>query len=506
MRRLPWALGACVGLAVVGAVFAGCGSDPDEDSPNTADSGDEGSQQQPTDASSFVDAITDGGRDPDAPTCEPESSACANSAECCTANCNTASGKCEVALGLCKPPAAACAAGNECCTFSCIGGTCSDKLCVADNQSCGNDAECCGGKCSPDGTGGGKCTPLNGGGPATSGNPCTTNTQCASNFCNNGICQNPSFCAQLTDVCSSNVDCCSGSCTKASGATLGTCTDTTAPGVPGCSPTGTVCSGAMVDGGVADGGLPPCGGSCCSRSCAPYAATGVSICQPPSGCHPTGEVCRNDSDCCGWSGSPDPKKGFVTCSKSSSTQEFGRCDNGGACREPGSICKPADYSCNAENSCCDPIGEAPNFCQSHPENCCRRDALGIPRCLIKPQDCSAPVPQGTTCATSADCCGAPCVGNKCGAANSCVPTGGECTSNADCCPGTPCVAPPGSTRGVCGGTLLPDGGVSDAGNPGSDAGTDSGTGGGCALYGQQCSGNSDCCSGVPCTNGTCHFP
>ena len=44
------------------------------------------------------------------------------------------------------------------------------------------------------------------------------------------------------------------------------------------------------------------------------------------------------------------------------------------------------------------------------------DALGIPRCLIHPVDCVGddggltPI-EGRTCASSADCCGSPCIDN-----------------------------------------------------------------------------------------------
>jgi hypothetical protein len=129
-------------------------------------------------------------------------------------------------------------------------------------------------------------------------------------------------------------------------------------------------------------------------------------------------------------------------------------------------------------------------------------------------DCTAnPPPVGTTCATSADCCGKPCVNNTCGGA--CVPKGNTCTTSADCCPGIPCTIPPGALNGICGGTILPDGGVSEAGT--TDGSTpeggspDSGggnlpDGGTCSLYGQICTVTGDCCNAVPCTNGTCHFP
>jgi hypothetical protein len=121
---------------------------------------------------------------------------------------------------------------------------------------------------------------------------------------------------------------------------------------------------------------------------------------------------------------------------------------------------------------------------------------------------------GTTCATSADCCGNPCINNQCGGAGTCVAKGDTCTNSADCCPGLPCVQAPGSATGICGGTLLPDGGVSDAGVV-SDAAVPEGgipdggnlpDGGNCSLYGQLCTGNGDCCNGVPCTVGRCRYP
>jgi hypothetical protein len=207
--------------------------------------------------------------------------------------------------------------------------------------------------------------------------------------------------------------------------------------------------------------------------------------------------------------------GFVHCRKDVSTQEFGLCDKGTACTEPGTICEfPAGGGvCNASNACCDPVGFAPNYCQNDPTKCCGRDALGVPRCLIKPVDCSGAKPApGTVCATSADCCGNPCINNVC--LGTCVGSGGSCTVNADCCAGLPCAIAPGSIKGICGGTLLADGGVIDGGGTVTtqDGGTadsgsvDSGGGSVCASYGQACAQASDCCSAVPCTGGTCRYP
>jgi hypothetical protein len=118
---------------------------------------------------------------------------------------------------------------------------------------------------------------------------------------------------------------------------------------------------------------------------------------------------------------------------------------------------------------------------------------------------------GGACASSADCCnGVPCVPNPGGSppyvcsGSSCVQACGACTNNADCCPGTACDVPLGSTHGTCG----PCGAASDGGTSAGDGGTPTADGGGyvdagCALYGQVCTTASDCCYGLPCTNGRC---
>jgi hypothetical protein len=255
---------------------------------------------------------------------------------------------------------------------------------------------------------------------------------------------------------------------------------------------GEVCAGATGDGGISvdDAGVPSCGGNCCSRACAPY-KNGVLVCQPASGCRPTGEVCRADSDCCGFGGVLG-QTGVGHCSKVSPNDPVGRCDNGNSCRPAGAICKLAGMSCNAENNCCvGNVNENPYVCQ--------QDILGIPRCTMKAEGCAdGGSRSGHTCATSADCCGLACVPNPsfavegsspafvCG--GTCVGTGGACTTAADCCPGLPCIAAPGSARGTCG-ARPPTG--------------DSGVPPACADYGQVCSASTECCNAVPCVNGRC---
>ena len=523
MRKLPWAaLGLLAAVAATNVVFVGCGSDDVAPIGEGTDGGDEGAVTPPdtgvdpgldSGADGFITTI-DGSR-ADSAVCTATGATCTKSSECCTANCNATSGKCEAPNTLCKIPGTACVTGNECCTFSCIGNSCSNIQCVADNLACANDNECCGGKCAPDGLGGGKCTPLNPGGKPTSGNPCVMSSDCASKFCNNGICSNPSFCVQTGDTCSGAAECCGGVCTKAAGSTLGICSVASASGAGNCLNAGVVCPQSM----------PPalCGGQCCSKSCAPYAPTGVDVCQPESGCRVTGSICMQNADCCGALGSPGSNKGGpggqaanVTCSKAAGAT-VGRCDNGNACSPAGNICRLAAFSCSATDTCC-----AGNV-QQHPLNC-KQDALGIPRCTAASDyDCtvSGPPAPGTGCASTADCCGGPCVPNPAGGqpaficASACVASGGTCSSTADCCPGLPCAIPPGASKGVCGGVVSPDGGVGvppDGGVIVTQDGGTAGEGGVCALYGQGCTAGSttQCCSGVPCTGAagtaTCRFP
>jgi hypothetical protein len=510
MRVTHW-LGASLVVAALvglGTTAASCGSDEaqivnDVDGSSEAATGD----GDLNDGGGFSDGA---GGDGSGNKCTPTGTSCTTSSECCSANCDPKLNVCAAPVsggGGCKVGGLACSVPTDCCTFVCAGGTCGSKLCTSDNQTCTADSECCGGKCT-----GGKCAPLNGS-CKTSGNTCGKNGDCCSQFCNNGVCNNqPSYCTQTNDVCASDFECCTNTCKKAAGATLGTCGALTVPGASGCTIAGQLCGAGANDGGaLLDGGIPPCGGECCSRSCGPY-KTGVFICQPPSGCRPTGETCRADKDCCGFGG-VQGSTGVGTCSFPFAGAPIGRCDNGNACRPAGAICKvnkdryPDIESCNAENNCC-----SGNVNQN--EFVCTRDTLGIPRCTIGGQACldgGAP-PTGQACASSADCCGLNCVPNPaftgtppsppfvCGAG--CVQNGNACTSTADCCSGTPCVQPPGSSIGVCGGVLTPDGGVT-AGDSGPPAtGADGGT---CSLSGQTCTTTGDCCanSGLSCINNRC---
>lgn len=482
------------------AAYAGCGSDdvdatPDASTPSTADGA-------PPGIGSSSSSSSSSGSGPDA-SCDGLGASCVDDDSCCLGHCESSLHVCVRGSDECSDAGAACGNATECCSLSCRDGQCADS-CVSDGLACSSGAECCGGRCDN-----GTCTPLNGS-CKTGGNACQSGSECCSTSCVEGRCDlTVSFCTQPGDTCASDAECCTGSCRRdaEAGAPLGVCADAGSiggGGASGCKPSGVVCgSGTLPDGGA----IVPCNGSgadCCSRSCLPFGDSTVTVCQPPSGCRPTGEICRQDTDCCGADGVPGDGNQNVMCLKAAASDPVGRCTNGSACRGAGQVCKLSGYTCSAENNCCaGNVNQNPDACQP--------DLLGIPRCtgvgtctgLGTSQDGGALA--GTACATSADCCGLPCVPNPsgdpayvCGA--SCSNPGNTCSTDADCCSGLPCILQPGSSKGTCG----LRGGGSDGGT--SSGGTDGGGSGGCSFYGQSCQTSADCCNNVPCSGGVCRQP
>jgi hypothetical protein len=536
MKRSPWSLVGILALASAGflvASFAGCGSDNNVGITD-ADGGEGGDLEGSTgntDGNSTVGdggGVTDGsnffegGIIPDASradtgTCGALNSGCAASADCCSANCDKTTMKCAVASSFCRQPGASCLTGLDCCTGSCIGGKCSMNQCVANTGACMQNGDCCSGSCAPNPAGGGICAaiigPGGGGVGGTTNQPCTSNGMCVSGFCNNGTCENPSYCVQDGDACGTSADCCGGICTKTGTGTLGICGSPPKPsGTNNCLIDGTVC------GGLFTGGDVTCNNSCCSRSCAPYVPTGYLICQPASGCHPEGEICASDSECCGGPGSTYADQTMVTCAGANAAMGvLGRCAIGNVCRAPGAICDPhSTMSCNTKSTCCGvkPNNSTGDLSTNTYPNICGFDNLGIPRCKTDQNlDCTA------------DGGGNPCTPDMTGKyvclGQACVNNTGTCTSIADCCTGLPCTIAPGAKTGICGGQLLPDGGVvPTGGGTGMDAGGGGGGNGGgtttndagmvCAQYGQICTVAADCCAvnntPIPCTNGRCLSP
>ena len=418
------------------------------------------------------------------PVCFAFGQACASAAECCSGLCDSTAHTCVASINHCTAAGGGCQSATECCSLNCSGGLCSANACVADGQACSSSAACCGGNCSA-----GVCEPLS----TTchsAGNPCTENANCCSGLCSGGTCKlGSSFCIQTGDACNTADQCCSGECLKGTG-TLGKC----AP-----PPTGATYCSDGVDGTLCDA----CNG-CCSRLCAPYALTGVRVCQPASGCRVNGDLCRKDSDCCGAAGTGLPGDGNVTC-EIAAGKTMGICRNPKSCNPQGNVCHFQNYACSissARNDCCGVVGNS---------GVCEVDPLGVPRCNGLGTTCRK---GGETCASAADCCNKlPCIPDatgvlRCfvppatvdgGVPSSCVPAGGACSINGDCCVGTTCIQPIGSTKGICGTVVSPPPSTSDAGtSSGPDVPAPS-----CALYGQACTTAADCCNGIACTDGHC---
>lgn len=380
-----------------------------------------------------------------------------------------------------------CSSSAECCGGDCSGGVCVFPPCGSTGSGCTTNGQCCSLTCGTNGT----CSSINGGVCGTLGNGCTMDGQCCSGRCANGACQPSSWCAQTNDICASGADCCSGVCTVPTGQTVGTCG---LPNITGnCSQVdGMLCTPTS----TGDGGT--CGGACCSRLCAPWGATGISVCQPATGCHVFNDTCKVDGDCCGSAalieaGAPGPQNGGVA------TCVGGYCTYPGSCAPNGDVCKLMTMSCTAHQDCCAGNGNK--------NTACRADNVGVPRCASGCDPDAGLGTGGSACSTSADCCnGDPCVPNPHGtppyicANTTCVPSCSTCSTSADCCPGLSCI---NGTCDPCGGSV-PDGGTpGDAGTTmGSDAGMTS-----CSQLGQLCGGDGglSCCTGLHCIGGRCEL-
>jgi hypothetical protein len=432
--------------------------------------------------------------------CKNNSDACTVNGDCCSNSCDPTMHIC--VAGMCKNTGDTCGVASECCSLTCLNSKCGGA-CVADNTACVADGDCCSKKCLNN-----MCEPICqqlglACTCASSGNPCTANGDsgiagnCCSGQCKNGTCSlASSYCTQVGDICFKASECCTGVCNIPTGGTAGLCAALNSP--VSCEVDGTLCNG--------------CGG-CCSRLCAPFAASGVSICQPASGCHVYGDLCHKDSDCCGGE-APDaglPGAGLVSCTLIPGAGGIGFCDHpkgsgggGNACDPEGDVCHKLNYACSNSsdrNDCCACIAG---------KECCQLDPLGIPRCnAINPGDGGVCVPQGGNCSFSGDCCGGlPCVPDstgqlKCGAGipdgGICVSEGGVCTTTADCCAGVTCIIAAGQLTGTC--TVL-NPPPPDLANYNPDAGPiDLATPPICSEIGQACDTYA-CCTGLICQNAT----
>ena len=195
MRKLPWAaLGLLAAAAMANVVFVGCGSEDDSPIADVPDGGDEDTSnaRHGHHPSSTAERTASSRRSTAAARTPPTASSSPRRARPApTAAAATATRRRSSARRRSRPAPRRSGVRNRKRVLHALvhrRQRARAKLCVADNLACAIDGECCGGKCGPDGQGGGICTPLNGGGPKTDGNPCVDNTDCASKLCNGGIC------------------------------------------------------------------------------------------------------------------------------------------------------------------------------------------------------------------------------------------------------------------------------------------------------------------------------
>lgn len=330
--------------------------------------------------------------------------------------------------------------------------------CTPDGAVCDDAQSCCSAQCRA-----GRCSALTTA-CRTSGNPCSEGGDCCSGLCTDGRCDAASsFCRQTNDLCFADAECCSFACIVQGDGPSGVC---------GAPPVGPSNCQRGIAGSLCDG----CN-DCCSRVCAPYADSGLSICQEAQGCRQTGELCRSDAECCGGElDSGLPGAGKVECAIEPG-RSHGICRNARACSPQGNACHFQDYACGvsaASNRCCADSGE---------EGSCILDEQGVPRC----DGLSACRAEGESCASSGDCCSGSCTVGELGGlvcqptpAGGCASEDAPCTASSECCPGTECQPRTEANWGRCMASER-----------------------GCSLSGQLCGQDEPCCGDLPCTEGRC---
>ena len=125
--------------------------------------------------------------------CRPNGTECNNSSQCCTGTCTN--GLCTasaVAPAPCLPAGAGCTSGSQCCVGICQSGVCGAPVCNNINAGCDVPSDCCSGVCgcieeffplrlctcrkSA-------CAPPNG--------SCIFDSDCCTEFCFEGVCEEP---------------------------------------------------------------------------------------------------------------------------------------------------------------------------------------------------------------------------------------------------------------------------------------------------------------------------
>jgi hypothetical protein len=140
--------------------------------------------------------------------CTSNDGICRADSECCSNICNTF-GILEghATCGTCRSDGNLCSAGDDdCCSGKCVNGRCCGNI----GDFCDADIKCCSGNCDTR-----KCAP-----PCVSdGGSCNNDDDC----CHSAICPGGRCCRPMYDFCSSNAQCCTGSCCLSSDGGSGFC-------------------------------------------------------------------------------------------------------------------------------------------------------------------------------------------------------------------------------------------------------------------------------------------
>jgi hypothetical protein len=417
-----------------------------------------------------------------AAVCISDHQPCLLPEECCSGQCQgaTESGlACEPLNPICSTVGNVCNAHTDCCSDFCNNGRCSGQpsFCTQTGDACSSDYQCCGGICTRgDGSVMGICSV-----PEASG---VGNCRLAGEVCGAGAVDGGVNYSEA-GIPECGGDCCSRSCAPYGPTGVMICQPPS-----GCRPLGEICRDDPDCCGSA--GLPD--GTKSDVHCSKDTGASVGRCDHGNSCNPAGEICRLAISTC--QASDKCCAGTVQTHPAVCMQDLLGIPR---CRYDINECSDAESyqgkACASSADCC---GLA---CVPNPEATDAGDAGLSP--LICGDLC---VQQGGVCTSDADCCpGLPCVALPGSTVGICgyvppppdggVPDGSTPDSEV----------PPDGT--VPDGTVppdsaVPDGNVSDASVP--DVAADVPRP--CSLYGQTCQVTADCCNAVPCTNGRCVFP
>ena len=335
----------------------------------------------------------------------------------------------------------------ECCSGRCYLGVCSTYTgtCEDPGTECVTGAECCSGSCEMEPDGVRRCQVSGGCNPA--GEACDVAADCCSLYCVEEECSEDGTCAVTGEECTENYHCCSNICTD------GTCEDSPLA----CQPLGEICGDD---------------GNCCSENCVEF-PDGTWRCASTYTCRTGGEVCTEDDDCCtllcddgyclvltNCTVVGEPCTGMRECC-SGACADSGTgtttCQYLSGCRSILELCTEADDCCSGvcevddlglvlrcqrTGGCLDPgevcwSGSAVNCCGGH--ELCQPTIAGVSRCYESDPGETC-IPDGEACAFSDECCCELCVPDPttgdltcCPGDIDCVPEGGACMSDLDCC-------------------------------------------------------------------------